>query len=76
MISSFIGFIESRTHFETPSWRRLWENARLSSFVVAIAIGDLVKSILGLKGMDKILISVGRGSIDSKVEVTNDSATI
>lgn len=52
------------------------ENACLSSFVVAIAIGDLVKSRLGLKGMDKILIYVGRGSMDSKVEVTNDSATI
>ena len=36
------------------------EIARLSSFVGAIAIGDLVKSTLGPKGMDKILISVGR----------------
>lgn len=31
------------------------ENARLSAFVGAIAIGDLVKSTLGPKGMDKIL---------------------
>ncbi|XP_060846776.1 T-complex protein 1 subunit beta-like [Rhopalosiphum padi] len=52
------------------------ENARLSSFIGAIAIGDLVKSTLGPKGMDKILISVGRGSMDSKVEITNDGATI
>jgi len=52
------------------------ENARLSSFIGAIAIGDLVKSTLGPKGMDKILISVGRGGMDSKVEVTNDGATI
>ena len=31
------------------------ETARLSSFVGAIAIGDLVKSTLGPRGMDKIL---------------------
>ncbi|XP_069485512.1 T-complex protein 1 subunit beta [Ambystoma mexicanum] len=49
------------------------ETARLSSFVGAIAIGDLVKSTLGPKGMDKILISSGR---DSSVTVTNDGATI
>ncbi|XP_067676877.1 T-complex protein 1 subunit beta-like [Haliotis asinina] len=46
------------------------ETARLSSFVGAIAIGDLVKSTLGPKGMDKIL----QGS--NSVEVTNDGATI
>lgn len=50
------------------------EIARLSSFVGAIAIGDLVKSTLGPKGMDKILISSGRDA--GKVEVTNDGATI
>jgi len=33
------------------------ENARLSAFVGAIAVGDLVKSTLGPKGMDKILQS-------------------
>lgn len=50
------------------------ETARLSSFVGAIAIGDLVKSTLGPKGMDKILVSMGR--TEGKVEVTNDGATI
>lgn len=49
------------------------ENARLSSFVGAIAIGDLVKSTLGPKGMDKILQSY---SDSSKMHVTNDGATI
>ncbi|GCB74717.1 hypothetical protein scyTo_0003808 [Scyliorhinus torazame] len=49
------------------------ETARLSSFVGAIAVGDLVKSTLGPKGMDKILLSGGR---DSFVTVTNDGATI
>lgn len=41
------------------------ENARLSAFVGAIAVGDLVKSTLGPKGMDKILQSayVDRGRI-------------
>lgn len=50
------------------------ETARLSSFVGAIAIGDLVKSTLGPKGMDKILVSTGRS--EGKIEVTNDGATI
>jgi T-complex protein 1 subunit beta len=46
----------------------------LSSFVGAIAIGDLVKSTLGPKGMDKILVSAGRNA--GEVQVTNDGATI
>lgn len=50
------------------------ETARLSSFIGAIAIGDLVKSTLGPKGMDKILLCEGRE--EGKVEVTNDGATI
>merc|ERR1712004_550888 len=50
------------------------ETARLSSFVGAMAIGDLVKSTLGPKGMDKILWGMGNGS--GTVEVTNDGATI
>ncbi|VDK22214.1 unnamed protein product [Anisakis simplex] len=50
------------------------ETARLSTFVGAIAIGDLVKSTLGPKGMDKILLS---GDAERQnVEVTNDGATI
>ena len=50
------------------------EVARLSSFVGAMALGDLVKSTLGPKGMDKILWGVGRN--EGQVEVTNDGATI
>ncbi|EDW26575.1 GL13090 [Drosophila persimilis] len=50
------------------------EMARLSSFIGAIAIGDLVKSTLGPKGMDKILVANGRNA--GQVEVTNDGATI
>ena len=34
------------------------EHARMSSFVGAIAVADLVKTTLGPKGMDKILQSV------------------
>ncbi|KAJ6651395.1 hypothetical protein lerEdw1_020968 [Lerista edwardsae] len=49
------------------------ETARMSSFVGAIAIGDLVKSTLGPKGMDKILLSTGR---EGTVTITNDGATI
>ncbi|KAI0029385.1 chaperonin Cpn60/TCP-1 family [Vararia minispora EC-137] len=48
------------------------ENARLASFVGALALGDLVKSTLGPKGMNKILQSVSSGD----VSVTNDGATI
>jgi len=48
------------------------ESARLSSFVGALAVGDLVKSTLGPKGMNKILQSGSTGDIN----VTNDGATI
>ncbi|KAA8916864.1 hypothetical protein TRICI_000983 [Trichomonascus ciferrii] len=44
----------------------------MSAFVGAIAVGDLVKSTLGPKGMDKLLQS--SSSINSMV--TNDGATI
>ena len=50
------------------------ETARLDLFVGAIAIGDLVKSTLGPKGMDKILVAHGRSA--GQVQVTNDGATI
>ena len=49
------------------------EQARMSAFVGAIAIADLVKTTLGPKGMDKILQSV---SEKGKIEITNDGATI
>jgi len=48
------------------------ESARMSSFVGAIAVGDLVKSTLGPKGMDKILQSAS----GKEMQVTNDGATI
>lgn len=50
------------------------ENARLSSFMGAIAIADLVKTTLGPKGMDKILQSISNPTGD--IIVTNDGATI
>lgn len=49
------------------------ETARLSSFIGAIAIGDLIKSTLGPKGMDKILQSFSK---NEEIQVTNDGATI
>lgn len=48
--------------------------ARMSSIIGAIAIGELVKSTLGPKGMDKILVAMGRN--EGQVEITNDGATI
>jgi len=50
------------------------ENARLSSFIGAISIADMVKTTLGPKGMDKILQKVTE--TDQSVSVTNDGATI
>ncbi|CDH53935.1 t-complex protein 1 subunit beta [Lichtheimia corymbifera JMRC:FSU:9682] len=58
--------------FQDQATEERAENARLSSFIGAIAVGDLVKSTLGPKGMDKILQSAATGEI----LVTNDGATI
>merc|ERR1719160_1265052 len=52
------------------------EVARLQSFVGAIAIGDLVKSTLGPRGMDKILEPMPQEGRIGKSVVTNDGATI
>lgn len=54
------------------------ENARLQAFVGAIAIGDLVKSTLGPKGMDKILQPMpgAEGGPPRHTTITNDGATI
>ncbi|CAM9992129.1 unnamed protein product [Heterosigma akashiwo] len=46
----------------------------MMSFVGAIAICDMVKTTLGPKGMDKILVSVS--AHDKSISVTNDGATI
>jgi chaperonin GroEL (HSP60 family) len=50
------------------------EYARMSAFIGAIAIADLVKTTLGPKGMDKILQSMG--DPNQKITITNDGATI
>ncbi len=52
------------------------EMARLSSFVGAIAVADLVKSTLGPKGMDKILQPMSTEGGNEKIVITNDGATI
>ena len=46
------------------------------SFVGAIAVADLVKTTLGPKGMDKILVSMGDPNQRKAITVTNDGATI
>mmetsp|Transcript_9938 Transcript_9938/g.14643 ORF Transcript_9938/g.14643 Transcript_9938/m.14643 type:complete len:535 (-) Transcript_9938:2906-4510(-) len=51
------------------------EFAQMSNIIGAIALSDMVKTTLGPKGMDKILMTpspVGQ----SQIEVTNDGATI
>lgn len=52
------------------------ELARMSSFVGAMAIADLMKTTLGPKGMDKILVPSGAGPQSDKITITNDGATI
>ncbi|CBZ52050.1 putative TCP-1/cpn60 family chaperonin [Neospora caninum Liverpool] len=54
------------------------ETARLQYFVGAIAVGELVKSTLGPKGLDKILTPMQAvdGSRNGKTIITNDGATI
>ena len=42
-----------------------------SSFIGAIAIGDLVKSTMGPKGMDKILVSMGQDGYPGDIQVTD-----
>lgn len=49
------------------------ESARMSAFVGAFAVADLVKTTLGPKGMDKILTPA---SGEGKLTITNDGATI
>lgn len=52
------------------------ELARLSSFVGAIAVAELVKSTLGPRGMDKILQPQSTEGGNEKMIITNDGATI
>ncbi|SBT35083.1 T-complex protein 1 subunit beta, putative (CCT2) [Plasmodium ovale wallikeri] len=53
------------------------EIARLQYFVGAIAVGDLVKSTLGPRGLDKILTPLNiEGARSHQHTVTNDGATI
>jgi len=47
-----------------------------SSFVGAIAVADLVKTTLGPRGMDKILVPIAAGPKNKHINVTNDGATI
>ena len=42
----------------------------------AIAVADLVKTTLGPRGMDKILVPVAAGPKNKNINVTNDGATI
>ena len=51
------------------------DHARLSSFIGAIAVADLVKTTLGPKGMDKMLVGADPNNMGN-VTVTNDGATI
>lgn len=52
------------------------EMARLSSFVGAIAVSELVRTTLGPRGMDKILQPQSIEGGNEKMIITNDGATI
>ena len=60
----------------TSSGEEKNEQSRLSAFVGAIAVADLVKSTLGPKGMDKILQPMSDEGGNNKIQITNDGATI
>jgi len=62
--------------FKDEATEEKGEIARLSSFVGAIAVADLVKTTLGPKGMDKILKPMSAGPRNENITVTNDGATI
>jgi T-complex protein 1 subunit beta len=62
--------------FKNESQDEKGENARLSSFIGAIAVADLVKTTLGPKGMDKILQPLSPQGAGDKIVITNDGATI
>lgn len=51
-------------------------NVIQSSFIGAIAVADLVKTTLGPRGMDKILVPLAAGPKNKHISVTNDGATI
>jgi len=74
MRASFFCFLLSNKLHISVMMTLQGENARLSSFIGAIAIADLVKTTLGPKGMDKILQRISEH--DQSVSVTNDGATI
>lgn len=52
------------------------ELARMSAFIGAIAVGDLVRTTLGPKGMDKILVGERKYGNVKDMVITNDGATI
>lgn len=52
------------------------EEARVNALFGAYSLADTVKTTLGPKGMDKILLPYGAGPKDGKLIVTNDGATI
>eukprot|EP00727_Mastigamoeba_balamuthi_P005769 m51a1_g1811 putative t-complex protein 1 subunit beta (536) ;mRNA; f:480604-483091 len=52
------------------------DHSRMMSFVGAFALVDLVKTTLGPKGMDKMLVSRGQGGQEESFTITNDGATI
>jgi len=70
-----IGNIAPRT-LKAGAQEESGEMARMSMFVGAIALCDMIKTTLGPKGMDKILKSCGAGPGQDKINVTNDGATI
>src|SRR5574344_961305 len=64
------------TVLEQQSTEEKNEQSRVSAFVGAIAIADLVKTTLGPKGMDKILQPMSDEGGNNKIQITNDGATI
>nr|XP_027200352.1 T-complex protein 1 subunit beta-like [Dermatophagoides pteronyssinus] len=62
--------------YQANSQENSGENARLQCYVGAIAIGDVMKSSFGPRGMDKILQSASDEPARKIPVITNDGATI
>jgi len=62
--------------FKQEATEEKGERAKLSNIMGAIAVAEMMRTTLGPKGMDKILISPQHGGSGSNITVTNDGATI
>uniref|UniRef100_A0A2K5QGB8 Uncharacterized protein n=1 Tax=Cebus imitator TaxID=2715852 RepID=A0A2K5QGB8_CEBIM len=71
--NEFVSLVGTWMNLETIILSKLTEEKKIKHRMFSLIGGDLVKSTLGPKGMDKIHLSSGR---DASLMITNDGATI